>query len=750
MMTALLAAVVFFLFNGVLLTDRVFFLDDIQAQYYPWRHFQYQMGQEGKLYLWNPYLYSGCPFQADIQTALFYPGNWLFFFIPPAKGIVYFVVLHNFLAGLFMYIFLRHLDLKPLPALCGAVLYNLTGFALLHTIHTNMLSSFALIPVVLLLIHRTIKDPTPILAIFTGLAAGIHILSGSPQVTFMLFMIAIIYIASHLDHKKIISSKNVKLTSLFAIAAVIAVLISAVQLMPSLEYFKLTPRSTSVTMSQAGRGSLGFDEALMSVIPDFLGHPVTSPPFEGDFFYWEACFFVGVLPLFLSIPFLALIPLERKKTGKIFLVTAAVGIFLALGEHNPLFPVLLKIPFVGSFRVPIRYMVLTLPALCYFTASAVEELANLKKGTGEAALASAYYAAGLLPMFAMILFLVALDGHPLRSGEFFFILTGVGGATLVFTRIYGWTKKSHFKAFAFILLIISCFSFGITVNPTVPKKYYSAKKGFFEKVANKTPPVRVYYCPPEHPRDTINMPMAAGVSNVVGYNPQAISWYLEYLIYSDYSRTLDRPIRRVLTSQANMFSLEKPRSKMIRMLDVSWIYKFSKEKMGLRVSAEPVENSSPRVFMVEKHEVIEEKEKLLEKLDSDDFDPLSVVLFQENPQVAKNNNIGQIVSRGTVGEASITGFTPDEVRVKFDAKTPAWLVLSEIYYPGWRAEVDGRSRKVYRANYIFRAVRVFPGEREVMFSFKPSSYRRGALVSSATLILCAGFLACFLLKRDSK
>jgi uncharacterized membrane protein YfhO len=68
------------------------------------------------------------------------------------------------------------------------------------------------------------------------------------------------------------------------------------------------------------------------------------------------------------------------------------------------------------------------------------------------------------------------------------------------------------------------------------------------------------------------------------------------------------------------------------------------------------------------------------------------------------------------------------------AKEDALLVLSDTYYPGWKALVNGREQKIYRANYNFRAIPLKAGEYEVKFIYDPITFKIGMLISSITLI----------------
>jgi hypothetical protein len=82
-------------------------------------------------------------------------------------------------------------------------------------------------------------------------------------------------------------------------------------------------------------------------------------------------------------------------------------------------------------------------------------------------------------------------------------------------------------------------------------------------------------------------------------------------------------------------------------------------------------------------------------------------------------------------------YAPHEVRLRVDPPQPCWLVLSDTYYPGWRATVNGVETQIYRANVSVRAVHLEPGVADVVFSYAPASLRWGLLAA----LLGAGLMA---------
>ena len=95
------------------------------------------------------------------------------------------------------------------------------------------------------------------------------------------------------------------------------------------------------------------------------------------------------------------------------------------------------------------------------------------------------------------------------------------------------------------------------------------------------------------------------------------------------------------------------------------------------------------------------------------------------------------VSTTEAGRCDLVSWNLNTLRLKTAAKAPAILVLSEGWYPGWRATVDGKDAPLYRAQVTLRAVAVPAGEHEVVFRFQPRSLRVGGLITGASLLALA-------------
>jgi hypothetical protein len=80
---------------------------------------------------------------------------------------------------------------------------------------------------------------------------------------------------------------------------------------------------------------------------------------------------------------------------------------------------------------------------------------------------------------------------------------------------------------------------------------------------------------------------------------------------------------------------------------------------------------------------------------------------------------------------------PNKLDISVQALNDGWIVLSDVWYPGWRAWVDGQPVRIYHANYLFRAVYVGAGEHVIEFRYQPISFWLGACISIVGICLLA-------------
>jgi len=129
--------------------------------------------------------------------------------------------------------------------------------------------------------------------------------------------------------------------------------------------------------------------------------------------------------------------------------------------------------------------------------------------------------------------------------------------------------------------------------------------------------------------------------------------------------------------------------------------------------------------------------------DGRSFDPAQVALLDEescdgckialpHPDISSS------------AEASVVRYEPQHIEMRTRNSQERFLVMSEVYYPGWTARIDGVEAQVYRVNYALRGLVVPSGEHKVEFVYAPASFRIGAIgfgLGVLLLILCSSFIA---------
>ncbi len=211
---------------------------DLAPFLYPNYHFAAQHVRQGVIPLWNPHLYSGAPFAADIQSGLFYPINLLvFLFVPDLtyEWLEYLAIFHFWLAGVMMYLCLRLLrplthstgswqaadrrppiekkpvflknnqspitnyqSPSPLAAFAGALAFEFSDLFIVHFGNLNMIAVAAWLPLVFLLFHRSFSQKSLGLAAASGVVLAVATLAGHIQITLFILLTLGLYTLWHI------------------------------------------------------------------------------------------------------------------------------------------------------------------------------------------------------------------------------------------------------------------------------------------------------------------------------------------------------------------------------------------------------------------------------------------------------------------------------------------------------------------------------------------------------------------------
>ncbi|HJX37070.1 MAG TPA: YfhO family protein [Anaerolineae bacterium] len=782
--------------SQVLFTDRVL-VGDSMARYIPWNKYQdveslgplnedyadtllayypqiliaREIVRGGSLPLWNPYTLAGGPFLAAAPwLGFFYVPYLLFYVIDPLKSFGYVAFLHLGLAGTFMYFYLRSIECRRLSSLVGAVSFGLGGFLLANLAWLPRVSTVIWTPLLFLSIEKVLVQRRYVFSSGAALATAMCILAGNLAATVYVLLAGVLYLVFRLitvtKSKGAADALRGALT--LAAAILLGVMISAVQLLPTWEVARFTER-VQVTYDErveSGRSLLALATAL---VPDIFGNPVDRPWGRNEFVtnipgtYGETVLYAGILPLVLAAWAVAR---KRDADTAFFAGLALLGLCLFL--NTGLFRLLYLLP---PFRIgrQLEAKILWAFAASVLAGMGFESMLRVGADTQRRPLRLAVVSlvslgAAVLAGLALVRWL--LDGgadDPSGSLLTLWYRYNVGN----FLRLAGWLAacavvlwlwaERRIRAGVLAVLVLGVMVgdlalFGWKLHPAqeADALYPQPESArFLQGDSDVFRAIRGPLSRKVYPPNSLAM---YGISDVQGYSPVMIDYYVEFL----------QLIEEDIASTRRVYSLQhasSARSPLLDLLNTKYVITIAdpgQEMEELERSVGDLElvydgdvkiyqnmDVLPRAFFVPDYQVIEGRQELLSELGSEDFDPAATVLLEREPAPLSR------APGDTADEARvrIVEYAANKVGVEADCVEEGFLVLGDLYYPGWRALVDGVEAEVYKADYVLRAVRLGPGSHSVDFFFDPPSFKLGAAISVAGLIGVFALSAVLLRKR---
>ncbi|HSX40162.1 MAG TPA: YfhO family protein, partial [Candidatus Saccharimonadales bacterium] len=235
--------------------------------------------------------------------------------------------------------------------------------------------------------------------------------------------------------------------------------------------------------------------------------------------------------------------------------------------------------------------------------------------------------------------------------------------------------------------------------------------------------------------------------SVEGYDPLYIKRYGEFIA------GIDTTGQSGLTQAVVLLPRESENtSKAINLLGIKYflqkkkdnhknwtfpIWNYPKDQFKLIFSDsqyEVFENTYafPRAFLVGSYKVIQNQNGIISAMFAKGTDLRDSIILEKDPHVPAG-----FLPSGTV---KIASYTPDKITINVSTNVPQLLFLSDAYYPGWKAYVDGKVTEIYRADYAFRAVKVPAGKHMIIFSYQPQSFFLGLLLAAFGVIGMLGAL----------
>lgn len=670
---------------------------DLVPYLYGLKQFQFQtVHQFGEFPLWNPHILFGQPAVGNIQHALFYPLNVLYWIFPFFTAVWLGQVFHMALAGCGTWMLARRTGCGPAAALTAGGLFMLNGRILsyIDAGWIGYMHALCWIPWVVWAGLGMSRGRHGGDAILAGLFLSLSLLAGTPQYALVGCGLLALQTALTLIGPQARGHRR-QLAGHLVLAGMVFFMLSAVEIFPSAQQSFLSSRPLSAGQTLGFHFSWDLGQWVRLLLrPEFLGHD----------FSWELCAYIGVGGLLLAFSGIAANP----GRWPLVVVWGVIPSLLSLGPAVPAMDEVIRaVPGLGMLANPSRYFIFTILVLSL--------------GAGWGLQAWIDRAANRNRLGAMVLVLALLAATVVRvptagfeawaaNGRF---LAALGGSALFLFLCRPRPRR------VFVLLLVGW----LLAEPlTLAPRFLAAHKAadlerpekIFDALAEYPGPVRLAAIQPVHLRENLisvledHEIVSAGVARVGGYEPLAMLRSLRFLTLMDGTPPPDgvmwgmRPFgfaRPELFHLAGVTHLVTTRAMVhpdLRLLATDrvsrphfrggawrdqeiWLYENTK--------------AWPRAFWI---------------------DP---------------------AGRRAGGKAVVSFPSPSRRHISCRSPEAGTVILTETFHEGWRARMDGLGIKPRSFMDTFIAVDVPAGEHAIELRFLPASLVTGAAISLAGVML---------------
>jgi len=770
-------------FGDVLFTSKNFYFRDILNFHYPLRKVMIDAYVRGEWPLWNPFVYLGQPMLANPNYLAFYPSNLFHLIFPFNYAFKLHFVIHPVLGGLGAYFLLRRLGIAPLAAFGGASVYQLSGTVLSFLNLYNLIPAVGLMPWIGWAFLRSLGGRATYVLLF-GVIIGIQGFAPEPLLILcemcMLTGLAALHIWEAPRPAEALKQvlKNSTPGILFGLG------LAAVQILPTLELMPRSVRGSGFEQEKALIWSMHPFDLLNTIVPNLFGDPYTigRTTYWGEAYHrgregYLVSYFLGMSAVLLSLLSLGS---ERRRTRLVFFCLVGLGVFLALGQYNPLFALLHeKIPMLQLGRYTAKFFLLATLGIAVLASLGIETLMGAGGATAYRRRTILLAAAGALTVagvsFALWIYLkqnpqislhwVGARLHPAlaRSKDFGAILPSLlfsirwtgqfALLTILVILPFAWWKRPSLAGWIAGLLVIAelapanlrlCPLISDADVDFVPEvnRYLGARGGppcrVIQLDSEADPPVRLMKAPNRswawltlffrragQPMDGI----ISGIQYSLFLSVDRLNTADTNALFVAFSRLL-RSSPAALLQRTNTCTvltvgdIVDPRVRLSATFDT---------QTDRRLSVYDLQGALPRAYFVSGVRRVGSHEDALRLFTSPDFPAGEAVILEEEGAAE------EAVASGVV---RVTGYQNSSVSCEVSADSGGYVVLLDSYYPGWSGFVDGREVAVRRANYAFRAVKVPAGRHRVDFRYQPASFWAGLVISCLTLGLALVLTFC--------
>jgi hypothetical protein len=740
------AALVVFFWKAVSLQEAIFYFDITELNY-PYRDFLARELRAGRLSRWHPGLYCGLPLFSESQAGYFHPLKYpLYPWLATWKAFNLDTILSVWLTGVGTYGWLRR-HVAPAAALTGAAVFGASGFVWAHLIHTSMVNALASVPFVFWALEAAWAGGRAWPIALGALAMACQVFAGHLQDTILTAGAVGLYAA----YRALTESRRVARLQAPALAAGLvglALLVSAVQWIPSKELLDRSPRAEGLSWERLTYGSWHPELLPTLVVREAYGTRARDTDWMDGFYpYHEMNAYMGLVAMALAVVGGAAF---RDRWVGFWVLLAGLGGLLMLGRYTFLLDFAHRVPIAGSSRIPVRFHLWVSLAVAALAAVGVDRLARpgVVRLRGVVVLAGVLVAASI-PIMLYVYAPIWTDSHhwtkpndPVRFRWLGRELTEAAARTAALCGLAWWlagraarsTSPRHRRRLTAVLpVVVLCDLLGAhrVDVPTITPAYWTDPPETARRIRADPAHFRVFGIAerasgePGYASEPVDflayrdplawsLPPVWGLASAGGETPLIARRYLEY---AEHARI-----------RGGRFDIDG----VTHVLGGSWLA--STFGRGQRVGSTHVYRNPgalPRVRLLGRPYYTRDEAASIAVLDRLGGEIRRRLVVEDPDRPLPEDATPD-------GRATIAREEPERVEVATEAAADAYLVLADTHDPGWSATLDGRPVPIRPAWITFRAVFVPRGNHTVVFRYRPAGFERGLILTACGLLIVLG------------
>lgn len=718
-------------YRDMLLDDQVIVFRDTTTILYPTEVVAHHLLQTSWISLWNPFFVLGKPFIAEPLSGALYPPQWLFRQFPLPFSISLNLLFHHLLAAIGVLWCGRIRRVSTSVRLVCAILFSFGGIFVALDNMTNALQSAAWLPLSAGLSYLIVQNPRDLrFVVAHGIVLCLSLLGGMPEVVFLEILFFIFcWSAGKRSLKSLFH-----LAALSVLSLLVCLSLSAVQLLPLVEYIQSSQRSYGLDTATIFRFSaypsdiLAFLSLPRPFAEQLFSRSLPALNVSGD--HWAISLYLGPCLTFLLILFRR--PLSSSLITWSF--ATALVFALALGKNMPgLSTVSGYIP-VQIMRYPDKMLLLLHLILI---AGVAAGLSSSIKKPRHFRLVGLTLVAGALG-HALIWFL--LRGLGQNQAILAAILNSALLWVLVGAVAFGASRSPRFVPILLIIIAGDVLLSNYRLHPQLSWREVITSMPSTPPVSSDTAPTQIYSAlrairlPDESHEDLFlraKVMLQDGIGSLYGL------------------RNVSTPSSINLASHTSLIFLLRSLS-VERQLELL-------SALGTKyvINDQPIASASARLYSRSTDVLVYEllstlplvyiPSRIVQATNTQSWKDIVQERFTAGMAVVEASSSDLEGLATTRDETSIkvseVSYRPGSIEFTTTAPRPTLAVINESFYAGWRAEINNEALPVYRTNGIVMGLRIPEGKNTVRVFFRSASFIQGAWISGVALTALVLFFA---------